>query len=417
MKKAFKAAIVLTLLFQASLYSLPPRPSILFIGDSNTEKGYLTGALQHFFDTTFGYTGSGYCPFNTTDLTVPYIGFKPFTFVTTYGSTFTECDMYSVVRAFTPPYPSPDGKWIHGSTPGDSVTVRFVGGGIDFYWLSKPNGGTFKALIDGVQKVQVTTSGTISQTNKTSITGLDSSATKSHKLKISVVSGEVTLLGFDVLPDSSGNNKRAVVHNWGNSWCSTVDFVNVDTTVFRTALLKLNPDVVIILLGENDIGDHLDSIAFKNNMTTIAQRVRKALPDVNILLVSSHCYVTRYLTWSYPKAAEETGAKFWDMYSFFKPDSGAATTQDGGGHLNPAGGVLCATELWKQINKDFPTDVRLNNPIPGNSDRIASTRWKSGHYLLNGRKSNLTGFNTAKQMLVDIGSSQNTLHPTFVIVK
>jgi hypothetical protein len=41
------------------------QPAVLIIGDSNTENGYVTGAMQKIFCDTIGYTGSGYFPIFT----------------------------------------------------------------------------------------------------------------------------------------------------------------------------------------------------------------------------------------------------------------------------------------------------------------------------------------------------------------
>jgi len=84
----------------------------------------------------------------------------------------------------------------------------------------------------------------------------------------------------------------------------------------------------------------------------------------------------------------------------------SGTTQDGGGHLNPAGGVLCATQLWKELNKNFPTSIGKVRTVYDNNAGSVSTKVKSGCYLLNGRKLTSAVFTATTQRRAGRGGAQ-----------
>jgi len=325
------------------------QPSVLVIGDSNTEIGFVAGALQKNFNDSFGYTGSGYFPmFTGWSGKIPYSGHVP-TFDVTHAPSLSEIDMFfDNSRRPAPPHLAPNGLWLTGNTAGAHVTFPFVGGSVDFYWLADATGGTFSLQVDGiVVAASVSTSGT-REVKKTSVTGLGGGA---HVLTATIISGKVTFLGADVMPNTTGNNQRAVVHNWGNSWCTTYDFAGVDLDVFRTGLQQLNPKVVVILLGTNDGNlDGRTTKDFENNLGQITARVKTALPNAYILIASCHNGADSYITaGSYVRIADKNQVDYWNLRNWFSPFSNSTNTQDNGLHFNANGGTLVATQLWSEI--------------------------------------------------------------------
>jgi lysophospholipase L1-like esterase len=107
-------------------------------------------------------------------------------------------------------------------------------------------------------------------------------------MSIKVISGNVTLIGIDAKMLSANNDQRIVLHKWGNAWASSEDFVHIDKEVFSSALKQLDPDKVVILLGTNDYNlDNRDAADFKSNLKELTERIKKALPHTQVLIVST----------------------------------------------------------------------------------------------------------------------------------
>jgi hypothetical protein len=335
--------------------------SILIIGDSNTEHGFITLALADTLHKYFGVDtmGTGYIPFDSSFYAIRNGRYAGVTIG--YSTTsWTRMDMNEGTRLKTYPYLSPNGQWLLSSIVNANATVVCPGNGIDVYWLSQSLGGSFSIAIDNTIYDTISTTGSTS-VQKTSITGL---ATGRHTILLKVISvpaqGNVTLLGFDARTDIDGQMKRLVVHNWGNGYCTTSDFLKIDSTIFVTGLKKLAPDIVVVLLGTS-------ATDFKNNLITIINRVKASGATSKILLVSTFMtndtygptYLPLYQATSWPEAASGTESKYWDMCAWFGPYK--AATMNGTVHCNSVGGKLIANEMLKQILLMFPiTEIRKN---------------------------------------------------------
>ena len=337
--------------------------SILVIGDSNTEYGYITRALADTLSNLFytGAGGTGYIPLNSSFYAVRYKRYQDISI--TYSSTSWICmDMFEGTRMATIPYLSPNGHWLKSIMSGAVATVQCPGNGIDIYWLSHSTGGTFSISID--EKIYDTISTIGSQSvQKTSIHGL---STDKHTVHFEVISvpaqGNVTLLGFDAHYGTADQYKRSVVHNWGNGYCTTADFLNIDSTIFVSGLQQCKPDVVVILLGTNDhFQDRRSAPEFKTNLKALINRIKTSEVTANILLTSTFMtnettgatYLPKYQATAWPEAASETEVEYWDMCAWFGPYD--ATYMNGSVHCNARGGKKIASEMLKKILQRFPT--------------------------------------------------------------
>jgi hypothetical protein len=351
--------------------------TILLIGDSNTEFGYYSTALMDTLQSYYGVKGMGpgYIPMDSSFNALQkknYLVHKDTVSIRYPVTTWTKYDMFEGTRLSSMPYLSGNGQWLKSTTVGAIDSVIFLGTGVDVYWLADSLGGSFSIAIDGVLIDTVSTKGTRSS-QKTIITGL---TVQRHTMLLKVLSasaaGPVILQGFDSHTDMSGHSKRSLVHNWGNGYCATLDFVRIDSTIFVTALQQLAPDVVVILLGTNDYGiDSRSAAEFKTFLKVIINRVKAANINSGIMLVSAFNtlgadtvkakqFLPQYKATSWPEAASECGVEYWDMNTWFTPY--VTTAYMSGVHIvNAAGGKILGNEMLNQILKRFTTPIK--NPV------------------------------------------------------
>lgn len=321
---------------------------ILVIGDSNTEIGNITMPLKALIDSTYGDYGTGYCTLNINSMG------------RVTGGLSVQCDTnwkhFDMRNDWTPepgPYYSPDGLSITSGTTGAAVTIRFDADGIDLYYLQGPEGGSFSVSIDEKPMGTVTHKPSAPAAAKATYKRLGRGK---HVMVVRINSGKTTLFGVDARKKNANDDRRFVIHKWGNAWASTEEYARIDENVFITSLRELNPDKVVVLLGTNDHGlDQRDPDDIKSNLKTILSRIRKALPDARVLLVSTFTtdgneaitLLPEYVKTSFPEAAAETGSTYWDMNSWFGPYS-PEKIQDGV-HVNEEYGKTIPRELLKQL--------------------------------------------------------------------
>jgi len=327
---------------------------VLFIGDSNTEIGNITIGLSEVLDSAYGDYGTGYCTINPHS-----VGLISDSLKINCDSGWTYFDMRDAMQPEQPPYYSPNGLSISSSKQGVTTTVEFNGDAIDLYYLQTKIKGSFIVLIDGIKKATIHSKGHSIKTKKIVIDNLNYGH---HVMRIKNEGGNITLLGIDV---KAGNaiNKRYVVHKWGNAWSSSQEFLGVDNKVFSTRLQLLNPTLVIILIGTNDYNlDNRSPENFKNNLEGLVVRIKKALPSVPVLIISTFdtegekakTILSRYVTTSFPYAAKATGAYYWNMYKWF--GSYNSEKLDDGVHVKRQYGKQIAEKIFRVIN-----DLKLYN--------------------------------------------------------
>lgn len=319
--------------------------NILVIGNSNTQIGHITTGLNNILKTKLGDFGSGYVPLNEDKM-----GRIPTTISVKNDSNWRKLDMFHRGQRLTPPHVSPDGNWIESKRQGAITTVDFSGTGIDIYWLAQPNGGSIHMTLNG-DSIQIVS--TKSKEYKVRKTRFHDLSDTTHGIILKAASN-VTLLGADVLSGAPLN--RTVCHKWGNGSATTKDYLNIAPQVFKTGLQMLNPQVVVILLGTNDHNiDKSSPKVFKTQLIRLIERVKIAIPQSSILLVSTFQTNTRqagvllpqYVQDSYPKAAEKCNVHYWDMSTWFGPFD--ATRMMDNYHCNATSGQVIADELFKQI--------------------------------------------------------------------
>lgn len=365
--------------------------SVLVIGDSNTEHGFITLALGDTLRKHYGgSTGTGYLPFDSAFYTLRYNRVPGFSIA--YPETWTLLDMFEWNRLEEKPYLSPNGQWCKSTSVGARATVTFPGNGIDVYWLAQPAGGEFSVTIGGTVRCTVSTVGEIG-VQKTTITGLEgTSQTMQCDVTSLPESGSVILLGVDARTDLVGSGGRSVVHNWGNGWSSTMDFLAIDSLVFQTGLQKLAPDVVVVLLGTNDhLQDSRAPESLTTNLITIINRIKAAGFTGKIMLVSTFMtenesgatFVPQYREISWPGAAAATGVAYWDMSTWF--DMWSMPVMMDGNHCNELGGKLIGHEMFRRIQTAFPSsavELQHQRKLNHHNDNYGQPRYVAGQLIL-----------------------------------
>ncbi len=390
--------------------------TVLFIGDSNTEYGYITGALKDIMINEFGDFGTGYYPFSFKsnksagriwgwqgDMEGLELSIDTAQWALVDAVALVYDGGYDVAREDAPTQ-SPSTHWIESNREGASMSAEFTGSGFDLYWTSTQDGGTFEVSVDGTVVETVNTGG-MPETKRTTITGLDPS--QSHTAVMTRKSGNVILQGMDVRRTVDGEVNRAVVHTWANSGAAAVDFANVHEDVFSSALQLINPTYVVVMLGTNDATEEVSETEFRTHMMTIAERINEALPSPRLLIAS--CIDIKfdlrdtlggeYLETSYPTVAQETDAEYWNLHHWFGPYQ---ENKDDGfmkdiAHVNKKGGKEIAPQLWTELNDRFgaigviqrvsvsssgPTALRSYRSLSG----LSRARVPTGSLDLLGRK-------------------------------
>ncbi len=379
--------------------------TVLFIGDSNTEYGFITGALKDILADEFGDFGTGYYPFSIyatvgsgrvwgwqgdmegLKLSIDTVQWN---LADAIGLVYE--GKYNVTRKDAPTW-SPSTHWIESREDGASMSAEFTGSGFDLYWTAAENGGTFEILVDDEVVQSVNTQG-MPKTKRTSITNLDPS--QKHTAVMRQTSGKVILQGMDVMRPVDGESKRAVVHTWANSGAAAIDFVNIHEEVFSSALQLINPACIVILLGTNDAIEEVSESDFQENMITITERINAALPTPRILIASCinikfdawDTYGGQYLETSYPTIAQEVNAEYWNLHDWFGPYQ--ENENDGfmkdKAHVNDKGGEKIAPQLWLELQNRFGIiGVRPGSQVSGSV--ITALRTHSFISGLSGEKS------------------------------
>jgi lysophospholipase L1-like esterase len=266
--------------------------------------------------------------------------------------------------------------------------VRFDGSGADLFYLAAPEGGSFTLNLDGAQKQQVETRAATQEVRRVSLDGLSAG---SHTLTATVEAGNVTLLGVET---HSGNAlNRAVVHKWGRGYATSQNFVDIDPTIFSSALKVLQPNVVVVMLGTNDHNITGTGWAgYARNINLIASRIHETLPDAKVLITStvdagvgrSQALRQRYLK-ILPEVAAASEASYWDMATFLGPLKDNKELAPDGLHVNEAGAAKIAPVLYEQIVKASKTSEKVNVETTRNTGqdqiKIAGLKWQPRFWL------------------------------------
>lgn len=348
--------------------------NILQIGDSNTMTGYFTLNMREILRDSKYDTGTGFFSLNPDE----YFYYKKLENVqiTNHG-TWKRFDMASN-RKHCLIDNAPNGAYIQGSGKDSTYTIQFFGSALDIYYHSDVNAGEFQAVIDGK------TAGLV-ETDKFGdgqihVESFNNLGYTKHTMEIKIKDDRpVRLDGADAIGIKREN--RTTIHTWGNSGASTKDYAYLNKTIFESGLKAVHPNEVVILLGTNDVGSPApdnEPEAVEKNLVTILKRVKEALPDAEIWLLSTletdgdNVMLHKYESTSLPNAAKEVGVNYWSMGEFngkFDPDK-----MVDGAHVNDKGGKPLMQQLYSKmlLKRKIDSAKSLEKKLGGYGDKVTS---------------------------------------------
>lgn len=318
---------------------------ILQIGDSNTEFARITQSMNQILKEEYGSYGDGFLT-----LCKDYINIAPENFSIEYGGHWYQYDLVYGAGELQAAQDTPFGLYAQSRTSGDTITVQFAGSAVDLYYLSWAGAGTFRVLIDGQDCGEVVQTSGEFVTKKAVYEGLSYGL---HTMVIQNVSGVINFYGADYRVDEVVSRKN--ISTWGKAGIQAKQYaVDLNETVFKTALTQLNPDVVMILLGTNDNGwSACPADTLEGYLDTIIKRVKDSVPEAEIWVVStfetanSKEILHSYWDTAFPQAAQKNGVHYWSMGEWFGPYTTKQMAD--GWHSNLQSSAKIAEKMYEVI--------------------------------------------------------------------
>jgi lysophospholipase L1-like esterase len=237
---------------------------ILWIGDSWAAIG------NHVVDTTkwlhdrYGHAGSGYVAAGTT---------------TDAPAGITRAITGTWTNSAASPYTIGMGS-ASASDITATLDITGVATSMVIHYLKKSGGGTFHYRVDAGGWTDIDTSAVSTTLNFETISGLTDG---SHLLEIDITgigTNGVELSGVEIIRTKSGVRVNNVaVGGTRAEW-----YADANVTEWAKALVQVDPDLVIISLGVNDLIANTTPETYKFDLETITSRLETALPGVSILI-------------------------------------------------------------------------------------------------------------------------------------
>lgn len=290
---------------------------LLFDGTSTTQKAsrYITDTVT-ILTLAYGDGGGGYLSFASTNVTLTSGNngnARPSIY--TYARTGTWTSNYTGASTI-------DLGTVESSTAGSRITLGGPAGtpllsGIDLHWVATANGVIRYSWNNGGAWTTLNVQGTVGQTNITALTGFPTSG--NYTLWIEVVSGSVILGGVNIKSNDSG----VVVHKIGKSGGRLFQLAEVNNTEWVKALQNLNPTTYFLFHGGNDQDYGRTPIQFANDLRTVIDRIKLALPSCDISIIMPPAVVeprdTPLILYTIEafKVAKEKKVHFMDLQKVF----------------------------------------------------------------------------------------------------
>jgi lysophospholipase L1-like esterase len=250
-------------------FSVTPNSTIVYIGDSWTAGNHVVLQLNNDIVSSHPFAGAGYVPVDS----YPYnIALSDATKTST--GTWTDSN---AARGL-----GPNLMHTNSSDVATPATKGVTCTGTDFtiYYLKKSGGGSFNYSIDSGSNTTISTANDANALGTIDITGQTQTQ---HTILMTVSAAGttgVTLFGVDCNINNSGGIK---VNKLGMSGSSGIRWAEANAGLWQSEIAELNPSLVIITLGTNDINTRSVS-DFTANIETIINNIRVAKPDVPIIL-------------------------------------------------------------------------------------------------------------------------------------
>jgi T5SS/PEP-CTERM-associated repeat protein len=242
--------------------------TIAIIGDSWTAGQHFVPYMYDYISSNF-FAGVGYVPVDSYQYNLVLSGATK-----TSTGTWTDSNDNGGI-----------GPNISHTTSSDTATpasksVSCVGTQFNILYLKKSGGGSFDYAIDNESAVTVNTS---NATNELGVVNITAGAQTSHTISMTVNtagSTGVTLFGVDCTVVNAHGIK---IQKLGMSGATATKFAAAPAALWQSEISTLNPDLVIISLGTNDIVN-TSVETFIGKIQTIIANVKAANSNIDILL-------------------------------------------------------------------------------------------------------------------------------------
>ena len=265
--------------FYAALHATERRDEgavtrILHYGDSPTTADLITADVRALFQKEFGDAGHGFV-----------LLAKPWAWYGHRGVTVNGSG-WKIEPANTAELR--DGQFGLGAVsfrggPGASSKISLKDAGhtkIEVAWLSQPEGGTFMVAADGQTVGTVDTASPLVRPGFQTFTVSDGF----KEVAIGQVTGRVRLYGVRLMKESAGVEYSSMGVNGA---AITILARNVGEEHWGEQLRHVKPDLVVINYGTNEsvYAGYVDT-AFERELVRAVKRVRQAVPEAAILIMS-----------------------------------------------------------------------------------------------------------------------------------
>lgn len=246
-----------------------PNSTIAYIGDSWTAGNHVALEFYNKIVSRYPFAGAGYVPVDS----YPYNIALADATKTSVG-TWTDS---SSARGLGPNLMHTNSSDV--ATPA-AKGVTCTGTDYTIYYLKKSGGGSFNYSIDSGSATTVSTVNTSNALGTINITG---QTLAQHSILMTVnAAGEtgVTLFGVDCNIANSGGikiDKLGMSGSRGSHWAAA------NAGLWQSEIAQLNPSVVIITLGTNDISS-VSVSDYMSKIEAIIANIRVAKPTVPIIL-------------------------------------------------------------------------------------------------------------------------------------
>ena len=179
--------------------------------------------------------------------------------------------------------------------PGTTFIYSLTGTTAYIFWTKKPSGGSFKYSVDGGSYISGSTANATLVDGQVLTVSLGSSG--AHTLRIKYAGGGSAYVAGVV--EANGDESSGIqVHNGGNSGTTSGGWESAysgsGATIPGAAIAELDPNLIIICLGENDFNASVPTATFQTNLTsliTLLQTACSTTPggpgvDVPVLLLA-----------------------------------------------------------------------------------------------------------------------------------
>ena len=260
--------------FQAKLANIMigtanSQANILWLGDSLTGAGNLTGPLIKNLKNAFGDSGIGYVNFDSF--------YNQWSNISTTTGTWVDNN----------PSVTPGLNGL-STTSSDTVTpatksITSLADSLFLYYAQKPGGGQFTWSVDGGIATMVDTS---SASSSLGIVNIGTVIKGSHTVTVQVTSAGttgVTIMGVDFRLSGSGVRLNTI--GWAGAQAASYN--NLNTTFWNAEVAQLGQiNLITILLGGNEMSSNTAPTTYISNLTTLINRVKAIYPSADVLLIS-----------------------------------------------------------------------------------------------------------------------------------